>query len=134
MVARMRETIAKFADLPETAPLGVELEKRLEEWTKLTAELGMKAMKNPDEAGAAATDFLQYSGYVCLGWCWLAAAGVAAKKLAAGDPDADFYKAKIVTAQFYFGRLLPRAEAHAAAARAGAAGLMALTADQFAIA
>jgi alkylation response protein AidB-like acyl-CoA dehydrogenase len=134
MVARMRETIAKFADLPDIVPLGVELEKRLEDWTKLTAELGMKAMKNPEEAGAAANDFLQYSGYVCLGWCWLAAAGVATRKLAAGDADADFYKAKIVTAQFYFGRLLPRAEAHAAAARAGAAGLMALTADQFTIA
>jgi hypothetical protein len=40
----------------------------------------------------------------------------------------------MITAQHYFGRLLPRAGAHAAAARSGAAGLMALSAEQFAIA
>ena len=134
MVARMRETIAKFAVLPEVAPLGIELEKRLDQWNRLTAELGMAAMKNPEEVGAAATDYLQFSGYICLAWCWLAAAGVASKKLAAGAPDPDFYKAKMITAQHYFGRLLPRAGAHAAAARSGAAGLMALSAEQFAIA
>jgi hypothetical protein len=97
-------------------------------------ELGMAAMKNPEEVGAAASDYLQFAGYVCLGWCWLASAGVAAKRLAAGAPDPDFYTAKIVTAQHYFGRLLPRCEAHAAAARAGSAGLMALSPEQFAIA
>jgi hypothetical protein len=59
---------------------------------------------------------------------------VAAKRLAAGAPDPDFYKAKIVTAQHYFGRLLPRCDSHAAAARAGSAGLMALSPEQFAIA
>ncbi len=73
------------------------------------------------------------SGYICLGWCWLVAAGVAAKKLAE-DPSDDFYMAKLVTARHYFARILPRVDSHAAAARAGAAGLMALTADQFAIA
>jgi hypothetical protein len=71
---------------------------------------------------------------VCLGWCWLAAAAVAAKKLVAGETETDFYKAKLVTAQHYFSRLLPRLESHAAAARAGAAGLMALSPEQFAIA
>jgi len=134
VVARIREAIAKYAHLPEVTPLGVELEKRLEQWSRLTAELGMAAMKNREEVGAAATDYLQFAGYVCLGWCWLASAGVAAKKLASGAPDADFYRAKIVTAQHFFSRLLPRVDAHAAAARAGSAGLMALTAEQFAIA
>jgi hypothetical protein len=66
-----------------------------------------------------------------MGWCWLASAGVAAKKLAAGAPDPDFYKAKLVTARFYFDRLLPRVDAHAAAARAGAAGVMSLPAEHF---
>jgi hypothetical protein len=91
-------------------------------------------MANPEEVGAAATDYLQVSGYVCLGWCWLAAAGVAAKKIAAGDAEADFYRAKLVTAKFYFDRLLPRIDAHAAAARAGSDGLMTLPAEHFAFA
>jgi hypothetical protein len=91
-------------------------------------------MKDREEVGAAASDYLAFSGYVTLGWCWLAAAGVAAKQLEAGAPDADFYKAKLITARFYFDRILPRVDAHAAAARAGAAGLMTLPAEHFAFA
>lgn len=131
--ARIVESIQKFGSLPEVAPLAADLGKRLEQWGKLTGELGAAAMKNPDEVGAAATDYLQIAGYMMLAWCWLVAAGVAAKKLAE-NPDDDFYKAKLVTARHYFTRILPRVESHAAAARAGASGLMALSADQFAIA
>ncbi len=131
MVGRIRETIAEYDGVQEVAELSVELSRRLEQWDKLTLELGMAAMKNPDEAGAAATDYLQFSGYVCLAWCWLASAGEAAKRLKAGAADPDFYKAKLVTARFYFDRLLPRVDAHAAAARAGAAGLMDLPAEHF---
>jgi alkylation response protein AidB-like acyl-CoA dehydrogenase len=134
MVARIKEAIDKYAALPEVTPLAMELGKRLEQWGRLTAELGKAAMANPEEVGAAATDYLQVSGYVCLGWCWLAAAGVAAKKIAAGDAEADFYRAKLVTAQHYFDRILPRIDSHAAAARAGAAGLMKLPAEHFAFA
>ena len=134
MVERIREAIAKFGPLPELTPMATELGKRLDQWGKLTMELGGAAMKDREEVGAAATDYLAFSGYVCLGWCWLAAAGVAAKKLAEGAPDPDFYKAKLVTARFYFDRILPRCDTHAAAARAGAAGLMQLPAEHFAFA
>jgi alkylation response protein AidB-like acyl-CoA dehydrogenase len=134
MAARIRDAVQKFGELPEVAPLAQELGRRVDQWDRLTAELGMAAMKNREEVGAAATDFLQVAGYVCLGWCWLAAAGVAAKKLAAGSGDTDFYNAKLVTARHYFDRILPRLDAHVAAARAGAAGLMALPAEHFAFA
>jgi alkylation response protein AidB-like acyl-CoA dehydrogenase len=134
MATRVRDAVQKFGSLPEVAPLAQELARRVDQWDRLTAELGKAAMKNPEEVGAAATDFLQVAGYVCLGWCWLAAAGVAAKKLAAGEADTDFYKAKLVTARHYFDRILPRVDAHAAAARSGAAGLMALPAEHFAFA
>jgi len=134
MVERIREAITKFGPLPELTPMATELGKRLDQWGKLTMELGGAAMKDREEVGAAAADYLAFSGYVCLGWCWLAAAGVAAKKLADGAPDPDFYKAKLVTARFYFDRILPRCDTHAAAARAGAAGLMQLPAEHFAFA
>jgi alkylation response protein AidB-like acyl-CoA dehydrogenase len=130
---RIVDSIKKFGAEPELAPYAAELGKRLEQWGKLTGELGKAAMGNPEEVGAAAADYLQIAGYMVLGWCWLVSAGVALKKLKE-TPDDDFYKAKLVTAQHYFQRLLPRVEGHMAAARAGAAGLMALSAEQFAIA
>jgi alkylation response protein AidB-like acyl-CoA dehydrogenase len=75
ITARIKEAIDKFGPLPEVAPLAAELGKRLEQLGKLTMELGAAAMKNREEVGAAAADYLAVAGYVCLGWCWLAAAG-----------------------------------------------------------
>ena len=58
-------------------------------------------------------------------------ARVAQAQLAAGSGEADFYRAKLATARFYYQRLLPRTRSHAAAIQAGAASLMALEAEAF---
>jgi hypothetical protein len=133
---RIRETIARFERTPEMAGFCESLSKRVEEWDRLTGQIGAAALRNPDEVGAAAVDYLHFSGYVVMGWCWLAAVGVAMPKVEAGEAEReiDFYRAKIVTAAHYFDRILPRADAHAAAARAGASGLMAMPAEHFLIA
>jgi hypothetical protein len=130
VAALFRKTIDRLADVPETAAMAKALGERVSQWDALTLDLCKNAMKGPDEVAAAANDYLQFSGYVCLGWCLLAAAGVAARRLGEGVPDPDFYRAKLVTAAHYFDRILPRAEAHAAAARAGAEGLMSLSDEQ----
>ncbi len=94
------------------------------EWGEMTMQVGMAAMNDRDEAGAAAMDFLMYSGYVTLAYFWAAAARVAAEKLAAGAAEAGFYRAKLQTARFYFQRILPRTRAHLASIQSGAANLL----------
>ncbi len=89
----------------------------------LTAEIGQKAMKNPDEAGAAAVPYLRIIGHLVFSFAWCYAAGVAIKKLDSGD---NFYKAKLTTARFYFSKLYPETAALAAQIRAGAKPLMEL--------
>jgi hypothetical protein len=131
MAARIRESTARFGAVPELAGFAADLARRIDDWDELTVSLGKAATANADELGAAAVDYLQVSGYLCLAWCWLVAAGVAARRVADGAEEADFYRAKLVTARHYFERMLPRADAHAAAARSGAAGLMALPAEHF---
>ena len=103
------------------------------QWGELTQQIGMAAMKNPDEVGAASMDYLMYSGYVILGYFWLRMALVAQAKLAAGEGDAAFYQTKLATCEFYFKRLLPRTAAHLAAAQAGSACMMDLPAAHFAL-
>ncbi len=134
MAARIRESISRFGAAPELAGFAADLARRVDRWDALTAALTESATGNADEVGAAAFDYLQYSGYLCLGWCWLVAAGVALRRVPEAGAEAAFYRAKLATARHYFERLLPRADAHEAAARAGAAGLMALPAEHFAIA
>ncbi len=92
------------------------------EWGELTMHIGLTAMENPEEVGAAAVDYLMYSGYVTLAYLWARAAIVAMQ--ASGDES--FYQAKIHTARFYFQRLLPRTATHVATIKSGANNLMAM--------
>jgi alkylation response protein AidB-like acyl-CoA dehydrogenase len=93
--------------------------------TKLTTEIGMKAFKNPDEVGAAAVDYLRVCGHLVFAYFWARMAKVALEKQAASDTTADpFYKAKLITARFYFAKLLPETASLIRTARAGSASLM----------
>ncbi|WP_020650708.1 acyl-CoA dehydrogenase C-terminal domain-containing protein [Solimonas variicoloris] len=94
--------------------------------TKLTAELGQKAMKNPDELGAAAVPYLRVVGHLVYSYLWARMAAVALAK-----PEDDFYKAKLATARFYFAKLLPETAYQIRSARAGSDTLMALDAALF---
>lgn len=115
---------------PEMAEFIAPLAQAAQDWQQLTMEIAQRVQKNPEELGAAAVDYLFYSGYVTLAY-WSARAVAAADGGAHAD---DFRHAKRETARFYFKRLLPRTLAHAATIRAGSDSLMALDETLFAIA
>ncbi|MEK1908312.1 MAG: acyl-CoA dehydrogenase C-terminal domain-containing protein, partial [Pseudomonas sp.] len=100
------------------------LAKLNKEWGDLTMKVGMAAMKDREEVGAASVDYLMYSGYACLAYFWADMARLAAEKIAAGTADEAFYKAKLQTARFYFQRILPRTRTHAETMLSGATNLM----------
>ena len=91
--------------------------------TKLTTELGFKAMGNADEVGAAAVDYLRVVGHLTFAYLWARMAKVALEKQNTGDP---FYTAKLHTARFYFARLLPETAGLIRTARSGVGSLMAM--------
>jgi len=103
------------------------LRAKAAEWQQVTRTIARRAAADADEIGAAAYDYLFYSGYVALAYWW--ARSVAAAE-ASTQPQA-FKDAKRETARFYFDRILPRTLAHKAAIDSGAAPLMALGADRF---
>ena len=98
---------------------------------EITMGIGMAAMMNKDEAGAAATDYLRLIGHLTYGYFWAWMAKVAAEKME-GSPEAAFYNAKITTARFYFAKLFPETQSLIVTLKAGAKPLMALEADHFA--
>ncbi len=98
------------------------LQQKAAEWAGLTKNILQRAAANPEEIGAASTDYLFYSGYVVLAYWW-------ARSVAAADASTHgdaFRQAKRETARFYFARILPRTLAHAAAIESGADTLMAM--------
>lgn len=113
--------------------LVVKLAAMNKEWGELTMQIGMTAMKNREEVGAAAVDYLMYSGYICLAYFWADMARVAAEKLASGTDEEGFYKAKLQTARFYYQRILPRTLAHKAAMLSGADNLLAMDEENFSL-
>ncbi|MFC7301238.1 acyl-CoA dehydrogenase C-terminal domain-containing protein [Cognatiluteimonas weifangensis] len=115
------------AGSPALAEFVEPLRAKAAEWQALTMTIGQRAVADADEVGAAAYDYLFYSGYVALAYWW-------ARSVAAADASAHpeaFKDAKRQTARFYFARLLPRTLAHKAAIESGGGSLLALEADRF---
>jgi len=119
------------ADNEEMKAFIEPLAKLNKEWGEITMKVGMNAMKNRDEVGAASVDYLMYSGYVCLAYFWAKMASVAQQKLAEGSTEVGFYTAKVQTAKFYYDRILPRTAAHAQMIAAGSESMMSIDAENF---
>lgn len=95
---------------------------------KLTKEIGMKAMMNHDEVGAAAVPYLRLVGHLVYAYFFARMAKIALTNKASPD---SFYQAKLFTARFYFAKLLPETAQLIRAASAGSKTLMAMPADLF---
>jgi acyl-CoA dehydrogenase len=96
-----------------------------------TMWLMQNAMAKPDNAGAAATDYLGLFGLCALGYMWCRMAETAQAKIASSNGAADRLKGKLVTGRFFMERMLPESAAHLARIQAGAASLMELPAEAF---
>jgi hypothetical protein len=108
------------------------LEEINKEWGSITMKIGMKAMINREEVGAASVDYLMYSGYAVLAYFWARMAQVAQSKIAQGSSEKAFYQAKITTARFYYQRMLPRTRGLVETMQSGADNLMSLDEEHFA--
>ena len=103
-----------------------ELVKRALQWNWLTLRLMLRAKADRETVGAASVDYLMASGYIMMAHFWARQARCAERLLASGlgqQPGA-FYQTKLDCAEFYFERLLPRADAHVRTALAPTHTLM----------
>ena len=95
-----------------------------------TMWLMQNGMQNPDNAGAASTDYLHLFGLTALSFMW-AQMAVAAQAAIDGGDDDPFYGSKLVTGRYFLERILPDAAAHLAKLKTGAGTLMELPAEAF---
>lgn len=102
-----------------------------QEWQQLSMNIARQAQHNPDEIGAAAVDYLMYSGYLVLAFLWLKAQKTALQQLALPVVDPGFYRAKLAAADFYFARILPRTISLVKSMESGADNLMSLASADF---
>ena len=112
--AKMQEFVNPLADIGDKVQ-------------KLTMEIGMKAMQNQDEVGAASVPYQRVVGHMVFSYFWARMAKIALEK----QEQDDFYKAKLATARFYFAKLLPETAGYIRQARAGVACLQEMQDDWF---
>jgi alkylation response protein AidB-like acyl-CoA dehydrogenase len=122
--------VAEAEGQAEIAPLVEGLRNSKAQLQEATFWLMQNGMQNPDNAGAASTDYLHLFGLTALAYMWALMAQAAQSKVAAGEAD-PFYAAKLTTARYYAERILPDASAHLAKLKTGAATLMEMPAEAF---
>ncbi|MBT1155833.1 acyl-CoA dehydrogenase [Aminobacter anthyllidis] len=116
----------------QMAPYTKALKKGLNDLQAATMWLVQNGMANPDNAGAASTDYMHLFGLVALGYMWGRMAKTAQDKLATGaNGSADFYETKLVTGRYFMERVMPETSAHLARLSTGSATMMALAAEAF---
>ncbi|MEJ6781984.1 acyl-CoA dehydrogenase [Aminobacter sp. Piv2-1] len=114
------------------APYTKGLKKGLNDLQAATMWLVQNGMTNPDDAGAASTDYMHLFGLVALGYMWGRMVKAAQDKLANGAGDqAAFLEGKLVTGRYFMERVMPETAAHLARISTGSATMMALPAEAF---
>src|SRR6202158_5080653 len=111
---------------PYVAPLSAALGHL----QQATTWLMQNAMPNPDNAGAAATDYMQLFGLVTFAYMWARMAKVALDKIAGGGTT-PYLTTKLVTGRFFMERMLPETTVHLARIQTGCATTMELAAEAF---
>jgi alkylation response protein AidB-like acyl-CoA dehydrogenase len=112
------------------APYLPGVEGALGHLQEATVWLSKNGLRDPNNAGAASTDYMHLLGLTAMGYMWarIARAVLARQTKVESDPALD---AKLTLAKFFNERILPETRAHLARLTAGAATLMELPAEAF---
>jgi enoyl-CoA hydratase/carnithine racemase len=99
-----------------------------EQLQEATMWLMQNGMSNFENAGASSNDYLHLFGLSALALMWGKMAKAALEKRGSGEA---FYENKLITARYFFERVLPDATSHLAKVKTGAGPVMALQPDAF---
>ena len=109
------------AENEKLKPFTEELKKNLDILSKFTLWIKDKIQNSKDDASAACNDYLKALGFISIAHAWIKVLEVSFKDY---DENKQFYEDKIQTANFYFKRVLPRAENHFKTATTGSDYIM----------
>ncbi|MGI6245237.1 MAG: acyl-CoA dehydrogenase C-terminal domain-containing protein [Pseudochelatococcus sp.] len=111
----------------DIADIAAPVREAFDTLKRATERLRAEAAKDPEETGAAATDYLRLFALVSLGWMWVRIAGAAAGKTG----ESERHRHRLAVARFFVARVLPQVYGLDRALQAGAAPITALEQDAF---
>ncbi|HVL77085.1 MAG TPA: acyl-CoA dehydrogenase C-terminal domain-containing protein, partial [Noviherbaspirillum sp.] len=133
IIAQVRRTAEEMADAssPDLAAIRGRVEDGAQALEEVVAYVVANMKSDIKGVFAGSVLYLKLAGIVLGGWQMARAALIAERKLAAGEGDIDFLKAKIGTARFFADHFLSHAGAMRTAIIEGSAGVLALGEEQF---
>lgn len=124
------EFISKNKDEAALADVLPNYAKTFQRFQLVTLLMAQRSFGNPEEAGAAATDYLRAFSLVALGYMWLLMMKEAATRIKTAD-DKNFYESKLKTGEFFFAKILPETATCMLNIQAGAKPVMGMAAELF---
>jgi alkylation response protein AidB-like acyl-CoA dehydrogenase len=121
---------AEHEDAAELKPFIEGLKGAKAQLQEATFWLMQNGLANPENAGAASTDYLHLFALAGLAYMWAKIAKAAQARIAGGDAD-PFYKNKLITGRYFVERILPETGTRLAKLKTGAGAVMALEAEAF---
>ncbi len=133
LIAQVRATATQLGELEgaDFAAIRTRLEQGAADLEAVVAFVLANVKTDVKAVFAGSVPYLKLAGIVLGGWQMGRAALVAQQRLAEGEGDAAFYKAKIVTARFFADHILAQSAALKVSIVEGAAGVLGLEEDQF---
>ncbi|MDK8465578.1 acyl-CoA dehydrogenase C-terminal domain-containing protein [Marinobacter sp. SS13-12] len=125
------ELTGYLTENPE-APHREELKGAIKSLESATMWIASHAPKDPEQAGAAATPYLRLMALTVIAYLWSRMAGVARAQLDAGEGNKPLLEGKLVSARFYFEKLLPEIQWLPQDIESGKGSLMAFEDDHWA--
>ena len=122
--------IAEHEDAADLKPFIEGLKSAKTELQDATMWLMQNGLANPENAGAASTDYLHLFGLAGLAYMWALIAKAANARIAEGDAD-PFYPNKLITGRYFLERILPETGMRLAKLKTGSGAVMALEAEAF---
>ncbi len=114
------------------APHREELKAAMKRLETATMWLASNAPKDPEQAGAAATPYLRLMALTVIGYLWSRMAAAAQQGLDNGAENRPLLESKLVSARFYFEKLLPETDWLLQDIESGKDSMMAFSDDHWA--
>ena len=131
LIGRLFTIVTSFITEQPDAPHRAALAHALQSLQEATTWVAANGLEDPEQAAAAATPYLRLTALTVIAYLWSRMALVATHQLAAGAANTDLLDAKLVSARFFFEKLLPESAWLLADIKGGAGDIMALTEQQW---
>jgi alkylation response protein AidB-like acyl-CoA dehydrogenase len=124
------ELTSYLKDNPE-APHREQLKGAIKSLESATLWIAQNAPNDPEQAGAAATPYLRLMALTVIGYLWSRMAGVAQAQLDKEEGNKPLLEAKLISARFFFEKVLPEIEQLNSDIDSGKASMMDLHDDHW---